>query len=128
MKYLKIFVSILSIFIVLSSCDLFNSDENNTSGSSIVGQWLESNAVINLILTTRSTQQAKNFLNSTGEIAVTGDYKTKLTLMVKTPEDEENEAMLIVTNTMGLMGFTDTSYILGRPYDDQHRGSSNGAD
>ena len=117
MKYLKVFVTIISILIVLSSCDainnLFNSDENNTGGSSIIGQWLESNAVISLILTTRSDQQATNFLNSTGEIAVTGDYNTKLTLMVKIPEDEETEAMLIVANTMGFMGFTDTSYMLG---------------
>ncbi len=115
MKILKIILTTFFL-ITIFSCDainnLFNSEENPPGGSSIVGQWKENNAVINLVLTTKSDQQATNFLNSTGEIAVTGDYNTKLQLMLYLKGDAENDAALMVVNSSSIAGMTDTSYTL----------------
>ena len=115
MRILKI-ILIVSLLITFFSCDvidnLFNSEENPSGNSSIIGQWKENNAVINLILTTKSDQQATNFLNSTGEIAVTGDYSTKLQLMLYLKGDAENDPALMVINSPSVAGMTDTSYTL----------------
>ena len=115
MKILRI-ILIASFLITTFSCDvinnLFNSEENPSGNSSIIGQWKENNAVINLVLTTKSAQQATNFLNSTGEIAVTGDYSTKLQLMLYLKGDVENDPALMVVNSSSIAGMTDTSYTL----------------
>lgn len=115
MKIIKI-IPITIILLFAISCDLFSelfeSDDPKGSGS-IIGSWLESDATISLVLTTNSNQTANNFLNSTGEIAVTGDVSAKLPLMVEIPpEDADDELILIVTATSGFLGYTDTTYIL----------------
>ena len=92
-------------------------EKKSTTGpigvGSIVGQWKESNAVISLLLTTHSAQSAINFLNSTGEVAITGDYNKKLSLLIETPEDEDGNALLVAANPGGFLGLEDTSYIFG---------------
>ena len=108
MKYTKLIVSII-LLISIFSCD--KSTTGPIVGGSIIGEWKESNAVINLSLTTNSAQQATNFLNSTGEIAVSGDYNTKLKLMLYFKGDEEDDPNLTLVN-MGLATDTDTSYTL----------------
>ena len=115
MKMFKI-IPVVLILLFAISCDLFSelfeSDDPKGSGS-IIGSWLESDATISLVLTTNSNQTANNFLNSTGEIAVTGDVAAKLPLMLEIPpEDADDGHLLIVTATAGVLGFSDTSYIL----------------
>jgi len=115
MKITKI-ITIVIILMFAISCDLFSelfeSDDPKGTGS-IVGSWLESDATISLVLTTNSNQTANNFLNSTGEIAVTGDVSAKLPLLVElSPEDADDDLVLIVTATSGFLGYTDTTYIL----------------
>lgn len=114
MKLTKILLMI-TLLLFAFSCDLINelfeSDDPSGSGT-IIGDWLESDAAISLVLTTSTNQTANNFLNSSGEIAVTGDFYTKLPLMVEIPDDEESSGTLIVTNTSGFLGYTDTTYIL----------------
>lgn len=115
MKYAKVLLPI-ALLLITFSCDLidelFESDDPSGSGT-IIGEWLESDAAISLSITTNSAQTANNFLNSTGELAVTGDFKTKLPLMVELVDEEEAEnSTLIVTNTSGFLGYTDTTYLL----------------
>ena len=79
---------------------------------SIIGSWQESNAAASLVLTTKSNQTATNFLNSTGEIAITGDYNAKLSLLIEIPEDDEFDGLLVAANPTGFLGFADTSFLL----------------
>ncbi len=113
MNFVKIIIPLALIFLAFS-CDvfeeLFESDDPE-GGGSIVGAWLESDATISLALTTNSNQTATNFLNSTGKLALSGDYQAKLTLLYETPENEDGETFLILTNPNGLLGFADTSYM-----------------
>ena len=115
MKYFKISL-IFFILTINFSCDtidnLFNSDDELVGGGSIIGQWSDSRAVISLSLTTNSNQVANNFLNSTGEIIVSGDYNTKLSLMVVMQGEDIGDEALIVANINGFVGGADTSYML----------------
>ena len=108
MKYTTLIVSTI-ILILMFSCD--KSTTGPVGGGSIIGNWLESNAVVNLRLTTKSAQTAKNFLNSTGEIAVTGDYNKKLKMLIYITGEDPTDLGIIVTDGIGLLGVTDTSYI-----------------
>lgn len=105
----KISILIILSFLLLSiSCD--DSPTGYPVVGTITGDWLESKAVVSLILTTNSAQTAKNFLNSTGEIAVTGDYNSKLKLMFYTNyEDDEN--FLLALDGVGFQ--SDTTIQIG---------------
>jgi len=109
MKYIKILFSIFSIILLIS---MFSCDKSTTGpigGGSIIGEWKESSAVVNLSLTTNSTQQATNLLNSIGEIAISGDYNAKLKLMIYFEGDEEDDPELGIMNSFLGLG-ADTSY------------------
>jgi hypothetical protein len=113
MKTVKILL--LAPFLLLFlSCE--EKATGPVGGGSIIGNWLESNAIVSLLLTTKSNQTAKNFLNSTGEISITGDYKTKLNLMIYVTIENENTGIdstgFIITNIMGMLGFSDTSFTM----------------
>ena len=113
MKKSILIFTLITFIIFISSCDLLDSGDTQNIPGSIVGKWKEDNAVITLLLTTNSNQTAINFLNSTGELAVTGSYQTKLPLLIETPEDEEEEitSMLVAINPTAVLN--DTIYLLG---------------
>jgi len=109
MKYTKLLLSTFSIIILIL---MFSCDKSTTGpigGGSIIGEWKESSAVVNLSLTTNSDQQATNILNSSGEIAITGDYNAKLKLMFYFEGDEDDDAELGIMNSFLGLG-ADTSY------------------
>jgi len=97
------------ILIISFSCD--DGPTGIVGGGSIVGDWLESTAVVNLALTTNSNQQTTNLLNNVGEIVLNGDYNAKLKLMIYFEGDEEEEPGLAIMNSFLGVG-ADTSYAI----------------
>jgi len=102
-------LSLILLIILLSfSCD---EATGPVGGGTIIGQWSESNAVVSLRITTKTPQTAKNLLNSTGEISVTGDYNTKLNMLISIEDEDSGDYGLILTDATGFIGFKDTSYL-----------------